>query len=56
VADDAIDSAVQRLRDRSAAARVVEREATLGDWVTERFAGTNFSGRPDDEDEREEDQ
>jgi hypothetical protein len=45
---DAVDSALQRLRDRAAAARVVEREATLGDWLTEEFV------KRDDEDEKRE--
>jgi hypothetical protein len=47
VADDAVDTALQRLRDRSA--RVIEREASLRDWLTEEFV------KRDDEEREEND-
>jgi hypothetical protein len=47
--DGELDAAVSRMRDREASARVLERELSLRDWLTEQFVK-----RDDDEREREE--
>jgi ribosomal protein S21 len=44
-----VDAAVKRLRDRQASARVLEREASLREWLADEFVKT-----PDDKQEEEE--
>jgi hypothetical protein len=48
MADEQLDAVMQRMRDRQASAIVVEREASLREWLTEQFV------KRADDDQREE--